>query len=87
MAKFNWQSMEETLLAEEELRLKQEAEASLKEKLSEAPERIKTLENENMSIMLAAAETYEQMYNENMTLMLAVAEMYEEMQKNKGGTL
>lgn len=86
MAKFKWQSREEILRTEEEIRLKQSAEAALKEKLSEAPEKIETLENENMSLMLAAAETYEQMYNENMTLMLAVAEMYEEMQKSKGGT-
>ena len=87
MAKFKWQSTEELLKEEEEVRLKEASEAILKEKLSEAPEKIKNLEEENMSLMLAAAETYEQMYNENMVLMLAVAEMYEEMQKSKGGTL
>ena len=87
MAKFSWKSKEETLQEEEELRLKQEAEASLKEKLSVAPEKIENLKTENMSLMLAAAETYEQMYNENMTLMLAVAEMYEEIQKLKGGSV
>ena len=86
MAKFTWKSKEETLQEEEELRLKQETEALLKEKLSEAPEKIINLENENMSLMLAAAETYEQMYNENMALMLAVTEMYEELQILKGGT-
>lgn len=84
MAKFAWQSREELLNKEEEVRLKEASEAILKEKLSEAPEKIKKLEDENMSLMLASAETYEQMYAENMSLMLAIAEMYEEIQRSKG---
>ena len=84
MAKFAWQSREELLNKEEEVRLKETSEVILKEKLSEAPEKIKKLEDENMSLMLASAETYEQMYAENMSLMLAIAEMYEEIQRSKG---
>jgi hypothetical protein len=86
LAKIKWESKEEELFKIQEaerLRLEKEL---LERELSKAPSKISSLEEENMSLMLAAAETYEQMYNENMTLMLAVAEMYEEMQALKGGT-
>ena len=40
-------------------------------------EKITMLEQENLSLMIASAETYETMYQENVNLMLAVAELYE----------
>lgn len=40
-------------------------------------EKITILEQENLSLMLSSAETYETMYQENVNLMLAVAELYE----------
>lgn len=45
---------------------------------------IEKLNKENMELMIASAEIYEQMYNENMTLMVALADMYEELQELKG---
>ena len=82
MAKIKWESKEEQLQKKEEM----ERVEALRRELLKTPQKVVSLEEENMSLMLAAAETYEQMYSENMTLMLAVAEMYEEMQKIKGGT-
>lgn len=86
MGKIKWESKEEKERTERETLEKIKEEEILKDALSKAPEQIVTLETENMSLMLAAAETYEQMYNENMSLRLAVAEMYEELQILKGGT-
>lgn len=40
-------------------------------------EKVQRLEEENINLMLASAETYEVMYQENVNLMLAVAELYE----------
>lgn len=40
-------------------------------------EKFQSLEDQNVNLMLASAETYETMYQENVNLMLAVAELYE----------
>ena len=82
MAKIKWESKEEELQKKES----SERMVALQEELLKAPQKISSLEGENMSLMLATAETYEQMYGENMGLMLALAEMYEEVQSLKGGT-
>lgn len=50
-----------------------------KKSIEEAPLKIQQLEEENVNLMLASAETYEVMYQENVNLMLAVAEIYETM--------
>lgn len=62
------------LKTDEEIIAQEEA-----QKWQAMPARIKQLEEENMNLMLAAAESYEMQYNENMNLMLAVAELYEMM--------
>lgn len=85
MAKINWKSQSQI----EQERIEAEQAKALEEAkriaIEEAPVKVAMLQEENMSLMLASAETYEQMYTENMTLMLAVAEMYEELQALKGG--
>ena len=61
-------------------RLKTDEEITSEERaqqLEAMPGRIQSLEEENMMLMIAAAESYEVQYNENMNLMLAVAELYE----------
>ena len=40
-------------------------------------DKVQQLQEENINLMLASAETYEVMYQENVNLMLAVAELYE----------
>jgi hypothetical protein len=40
-------------------------------------EKVQQLQEENINLMLASAETYETMYQENVNLMLAVTELYE----------
>lgn len=85
MAKINWKSqsqIEQERIEEEQAKALAEAKRIA---IEEAPSKVVVLQEENMSLMLASAETYEQMYTENMTLMLAVAEMYEELQALKGG--
>ena len=85
MAKITWKSqvdIDRERLEEEALILENERK---KAELEATPERVMALQEENMMLMMASAETYEQMYAENMTLMLAVAEMYEELQALKGG--
>ena len=85
MAKINWKS---NVQIEQERIEAEQAQALAEAKklaIEEAPAKAAMLQEENMNLMLASAETYEQMYNENMTLMLAVAEMYEELQTPKGG--
>lgn len=85
MAKINWKSqvqIEQERIEAEHTQVLAEAK---KLAIEEAPAKVAMLQEENMSLMLASAETYEQMYTENMTLMLAVAEMYEELQALKGG--
>ena len=87
MAKIKWESKEDEqkrIQEQEAARLEKE---SLETALKTIPPKVSTLEEENMMLMMASAETYEQMYNENMALMLAVAEMYEELQILKGGSV
>ena len=85
MSKIKWKSKIQ-IEAERELEILESRRAEEKRlAIEEAPEKVAILQEENMSLMLASAETYEQMYSENMTLMLAVAEMYEELQTLKGG--
>lgn len=77
MAKFKWKSEEEKQAEEAEALKIEEEKACLESELRSAPDKMQALQEENMMLMLASAETYEQMYNENMNLMLAIAEMYE----------
>ena len=79
MAKFKWTSKADQDAEALEVQRKMVEEEELKAELAKAPSKISSLEDENMMLMMASAETYEQMYNENMNLMLAVAEMYEMM--------
>lgn len=51
---------------------------------TEEQKKIEKLEEENINLMLASAETYEVMYQENVNLMLAVAELYETLMMNGG---
>ena len=85
MAIINWKTNEQRALEEAALLLAQQKQIEKEALIASTPEKVSTLERENMNLMLAMAETYEQMYNENMSLMLAVAEMYEELQALKGG--
>ena len=85
MAKINWKS--QVQIEQERIEAEQAQALAEAKKLAieEAPAKVAMLQEENMNLMLARAETYEQMYTENMNLMLAVAEMYEELQALKGG--
>lgn len=85
MAKINWKS--QVQIEQERIEAQQAHALAEAKKLAveEAPAKVAMLQEENMNLMLASAETYEQMYTENMSLMLAVADMYEELQTLKGG--